>query len=269
MSKFSRRLQSLADKATQFKQVIESVPPKVSDIRDALLTTTGQLQQMRADVQSAVAGLQADTEEKLLQTLREIDAGAETFREAGFELTGVDMELGLNRRLIAHLGWVEDVPESTLRSVLSSCQSQRTLHAMLSAVVQAGKLADQVKLTNLGCEELVVHVGPAPTVRICWRSAGEEEEAASSPVTTHAASPPATPAAATSAFTSSSYFEPRRAAEPAAKPAPAHVPAAEHAPALPTAPTPAANPVPSTGGDWRRSALDRFKRMPDLSGTKH
>ena len=268
MSKFSRRLQSLADKATQFKQVIESVPPKVSDIRDALLTTTGQLQQMRADVQSAVAGLQADTEEKLLQTLREIDAGGETFREAGFELTGVDMELGLNRRLIAHLGWVEDVPESTLRSVLSACQSQRTLHAMLSAVIQAGKLADQVKLTNLGCEELVVHVGPAPTVRICWRTA-EEEEPVTTPVSMASTPLAAAPAAATSAFTSSSYFEPRRAPEPTAKPTSTATPEHVAAPTAVTAPAPAVSPAPATGGDWRRGALDRFKRMPDLSGTKH
>jgi hypothetical protein len=260
MKRITQRWQNLTQKAAQFKQVVESVPPKVADIRDAIASTTGQIQQMRADVQNAVAGLQADTEERLLQSLREIDLAAPTFREAGFELTGVDMELGLNRRLLAHFDWVEDVAEQDVRAALTKCQGQRTVHAMLSALVQAGRLADRVDLAHMGCEALVVHVGPSPSVRVCWRTPLEDVEAAPAPV---APTKPASVQApgAKSAFENSTYFEARTPAPIAATPSEPVLPPAATVPS----PLPAAYaPPPAEPGDWKRNALDRFKRMPNL-----
>lgn len=271
MKRITQRWQNLTQKAAQIKQVVESVPPKVADIREAIATTTGQIQQMRADVQNAVAGLQADTEERLVQSLREIDLAAPTFQAAGFDLTGVDMELGLNRRLLAHFEWIEDVPEHDVRAALTKCQGQKTVHAMLSALVHAGKLADRVELANMGCESLVVHVGPTPSVRVCWRTPVEE-------VPVPVAAPAATTAPATGSATSSvpnpvfgagSYFEPRAAVP--RTPASAAPVATEREPAAPPpsatmpSPLPAAYAPPAPErGDWRRNALDRFKRMPNL-----
>ena len=284
MRKMTRRLQALGDKASQIQQAIASVPPRIMDLRESIVSTAGQLQQLRAEVQGAVTGLRTDTEDRLLEALQELDAGGETLRRAGFELTGVDLDLGPNRRLTAHVIWVQDVSEATMRSVLAACVGQSALHALLSALVQAGRVADGVKLDTLGCDGFVVHVGAAPVVRICWRT--EESAKAAAPerapaVAATAANPaPASEAApAVSAFTSTTFFEPRpiaggpiRVAPPAA--ALATVPSGAGAvPAIPASemvpvPRKVETAGPPASGDWQRIALDRFKRMPDLSGRR-
>lgn len=273
MRKITRRLQALADKAAQIQQAVASVPPKIMDVREAVVGTAGQLQQLRAELQGAVTGLRADTEDRLLEALRELDAGRDTLRRAGFELVGADLDLGLNRRLTAHLTWAEDISERTLREVLASCVSRPTLHALISALLQAGAIADSVTLDSLSCDGFVVHLGAAPVVRVCWRTPAEDEVAAPAvPTPAGQPAPVAVAAAETSAFTSTTYFEPRpRAAAAIQAPATPGVAAMSAAAAGSTVPLPAAVPgavpVPAAG-DWRRGALDRFKRMPDLSGPR-
>jgi hypothetical protein len=266
MKKIINKIQDLSQKAAQLKQAVESAPAKAAQLRESVLMTAGQLQQLRHDVQSSVSGLRADNEERLVQALREINDHAETFLEAGYELTGVDMELSPTQRLIVHLESRESVSEPTLRSLLSANSGRQTIYALLAALAKADGLAEKVQLSHLDYRKLVVHVGPTPSVRLCWRTEPIHEDAAE-PVrpaplaATVAPTPPALPT-----FSQSSYFEQR--STPPARPIP--TPSATESsstptPTVPAAPTSSPAPAPHPGGDWRRSALDRFKKMPDAS----
>ncbi|HVR34428.1 MAG TPA: hypothetical protein VMS21_01110 [Methylomirabilota bacterium] len=286
MKKIIRRVRHLGQKAAELKAAVESVPPRISGLREAIAMTTGQLQQIGAEVRSNMTALQVDNEDRLIQALREINDGAGTFREAGFELRRVDLELGLMRRLMVHLDKVSDVGEGLLGLLVESNRSRATLHAILSALRDAERLAGKVELSDLTYQGLIVYVGPTPCVRLRW-SADEvleeyidETEPASSPV----AAPASGPASSTSPFGKDSFFERRPSdsakaiastTEPEAAASPPPIPATSFSrpPAVPIPPVPPAATSPVSvavspvveGRDWRHSALDRFKKMPDLS----
>jgi len=130
----------------------------------------------------------------------------------------------------------------------------------LRALIKAEELADKINLTELTYRELIVDVGPTPAVRLCWRP--EEEVPMASPMAAVSQPAPAAPPVMGS-FGQGSFFE-----RPAVvKPAVLDSAALAGAIAAPTeASRPPASPAaPARVSDWGREALDRFKKMPDLS----
>lgn len=273
MNKLVTRLQVLRQRAGQLKSAVEAAPAKAAQLRDAVHATTGQLQQLRTDVQGTVAALKSDSEATLAETLVELDGGLGLLARAGYDLTGIDLEQGASPRLIVHLDQIEAARTEPLAQLARECAGKRTLSAILQALIRAEALEEQVQLGDLSFRGLIVHVGPVPTVRLCWRRPDGEAEEAVVPETPAPAAPPVSRPTATppplplSAYGTGSFFE--RATTPATAPRPASTTAAE-----PAGPTPAPTPVnappqteeaatPATG-DWRKDALARFKKMPDL-----
>jgi hypothetical protein len=289
MKRVIHRIQALGDKAAQLKHAVEGAPAVAAGIRDAVAVTAGQLRQLRADVQAGVSGLRVEDEDRLLEALREVSAGNDVFERAGFGVSGVDVELGLLRRIIVRLEKLEEVSLSQLRSIHASSTGRPTLQALLNALIKAEEMAAKVVLPDLTYRELIVDVGPAPTVRVCWRPdtvALDPAPAIARPASAATTTAPPLPTSSSSIFGRGSFFEPRPAtSSPAAQPAasslePATVAAATMpGPAGPTqtasvpagapAPVPVTTGVTTKTGDWKRGALDRFKRMPDLSKTRH
>jgi hypothetical protein len=261
------RLQALRQKAAQLKQAVDSAPAKAAQFRDAVNSTAGQLHQLRADVQGTVAALKSDTDTSLAETLVELDGGVGILARAGYELSGVDLEQGVTPRLIVHLDQLDLARTESLESLLRECAGRRTLQAIFQALIRAEALEEKVQLADLRFRGLIVHVGAVPTVRLCWRRAGElAEETAAAAVAQPAATPPPLPLPA---YGASSFFE--RAATPQPVPAAPVAPVTEQ-PSSALAPTrlpghqkPAVTEPVAATGDWRKDALARFKKMPDLS----
>lgn len=269
MKKFIQRVQDLSQKAAHLKQVVEAAPAQAAQLRDTVLMTAGQLQQMRHDVQSSVMGLRADNEGRLAQALQDINDHAGTFSDAGYELTGVDMELSPTHRLIVHLEKAGAVDESTLRSLMARNSANQAIYALLSALAKADAMSDRARLSHLHYCGVVVHVGPTPSIRLCW--APEEMAEAAVPETEVPAAqssvalpvPPPLPA-----FSQSSYFEKRPSVvtpPSASEPIPAAGSSALSEVASAGTSKPAAVLQSPPRGDWKASALDRFKKMPDVS----
>ena len=273
MKQFISKVKNLSQKAADIKAAMQQLPPKVAEVREAVAATTGQLRQLKSEIQYSVADLKTDDESGLTAALQEINASAGVFAKAGFVLSGIDLEISPVQRMLVHLANVEAVHTSVLRSLQSANQHRKTTHAILSSILQAQQMAETVELTELSYAEIAVGVGPVPSVRLCWR-AKEVEERTVPPVPgqTIPLSSPVT-AAAPSAFGQSSFFE-KRPAEPAPIAAQAHaVAVAAPAPAI-SAPLPAfperrsvIESEVSTGGQ-KEDPLARFKRMPDLSKLK-
>ena len=272
MKQFISRVKNLSQKAAEIKAAMQQVPPKMAEFRETIAATTGQLQQLKSEIQYSVADLKADNEDRLSEALQEINGSAEVFRKAGFLVTGVDIEVSPVQRMLVHLMRLEDVHPAMLRSLASSNQQRRTTHAILTSLLQAKQMADTVKLDNLTFSEVAVSVGPVPSVRICWEAETE--------VTTGHAHPPhlpavppipmsstvatPTPAAAPqSYFGQSSFFEKRPVTPPAA-------PVAESAQqvaqiVLPTATaSKASTHSAEAAAETKHDPLARFKRMPKI-----
>lgn len=288
MRKILRRIQDLGQKAEQLKAAAAAMPARAAELRETVLMSGAQLRQLRAEVQSSVAALRTDSDDRITRALGELNDNAESFREAGYELDGIDLELGPTQRLIVHLDKFAEVDPRRLRTLVQSCADQPTARAVLAACLKADETAGQVQLAHLEFCELIVHAGPVPTVRLCWRAPAGIAGSAPPPLPNTEATTP-TPASSSSPgrFGERSFFEsrgPSRPAEPktsvppsSVQPAPSTATsvtasatpvtaaAASLPPSPPPQPPPAIVPGAAPGADWRRSALDRFKQMPDLS----
>lgn len=268
MKKFIQRVQDLGEKAAHLKQIVEAAPGQAAQLRDTVLVTARELQQVRSDVQSVMSGLKAENDEHLTRALREVNDAAQVFLEAGYGLAGVDMDITPIQRLTVHLEKVESVAAPVIRQLAAAQAGRPTVQALLESLARADVLADGLHLSHLEFNEVVVHVGPIPMVRLSWRAPYQDEEKPSALPPTSlpdavTVSPPPLPT-----FGQGSFFEPR--------PVPVK-PASVHEVSPPAASS--SNPVADQGmepragseapeGDWRTDALARFKKMPNLQKRK-
>lgn len=272
MKKMLRRAKELSEQAERVRELLETAPERIEQAKGIVTLTTSQLQQLRTDVQSSIAGLRADTGDAVTAAVRELNEGGQTFIRAGYALSGVDMELGIAPRVTAHLERIEEVGIPAMRALLAPNSDRRIIHGILAALVKAEELAESTHFEGMEYTEVSIQVGPAPTIRLRWRSAASEVE-------THTAAPPPIPGAAVAAapspaaaqpaapattmFAQTSYFEPRSSVAKPASSAP-----------VPTAPEPTPLPVrqkspaPAAADDAKRDPLARFKKMPDLSKSR-
>lgn len=272
MKQFISRVQNLSRKAAEVKAAMQQVPPKVAEIREAVAATTGQLQQLKSEIQYSVADLKADHEDHLSEALQEINGSAEVFAKAGFVLTGVDLEISPVQRLLVHLAKVEDVHASVLRSLLAANQHRRTTRAILSSLLQAKQMAETVELGELIYNEVIVGIGPIPSVRLCWRPEETEPAPIVPPTPIISAAPPlaaSAPLAAPvpqSVFGTSSFFE-RRETVPAPAISPTIPPVGPESPSVAAPTIVMQQPLPATA-PTPLDPLARFKKMPELSRPK-
>lgn len=262
MKRFVSKVQNLSQKAAEIKAAMQQVPPKVAEIREAVAATTGQLQQLKSEIHHSVADLKADNEVRLSEAMQEINASAEVFAQAGFILSGVDLEISPVQRMLVHLTKVEDVHASMLRSLVSANQHRRTTHAILSSLLQANQMADTVEFRDLVYDEVMVGIGPIPSIRVCWRAEADEQAAIVQSVPAISVAPPLAASAPVaqpqpqSVYGTSSFFERREVAS-----APATIQPAT--PSVPTAPVVKAPLLIEPAGSV--DPLARFKKMPILN----
>jgi hypothetical protein len=281
MKKFISKIRNLSERAEELQAAIKSAPPRFAELRDSVALTRDQLLQLRSEVEAGILDLKTDDEVQLIDSLREINASIPVLQQAGYELSGVDVELSPVQRVLAHLHRVEDVSVSILQSLLSASSQRKLTHALLAALIQAEAMADEVDLENLVYFKLMVTVGPIPAVRLCWQSEDEAFVAEQRAPT----SPPSVPAPGASSLGESygkdSFFE----RSPAPRSEAARLPSAEKDAAGPSNPmaspagvvTSAPSVAAAKGGisqsrpgrkDWSSASLERFKTMPHESKYK-
>lgn len=262
MKRFVSKVQNLSQKAAEIKAAMQQVPSKVAEIREAVAATTGQLQQLKSEIQFSVADLKADNEDRLSEAMQEINASRDVFARAGFVLSGVDLEISPVQRMLVHLSKVETVHASVLRSLVSANQHRRTTHAILSSLLQANQMADTVELGELVYDEVIVGVGPIPSVRLCWR-AEEVATAVALPTPPSIAAPVVT---SQSPFGQGSFFE-RRTPQPPPIPASAVVTSQVSPSVTILAESSSVVEAGQTGSsaEVKADPLARFKKMPDFS----
>jgi hypothetical protein len=279
-----KKLQELGQKAAQIKAAVEKAPHAVEQMRGHIQITAGQIQQARADLVEAASGLRVESEADFAEVLREIHGSLDVFRDAGYELTGVDMEASQWHRLILEFDRIAAVPEPTLRYLLSTHTSGVSVSSILSAFVKAEELASTASVVGMEYTHLIVHVGMAPAIRLCWRSESTHSHKTALPeATTVVAAPPILPQTISSQppartlvptsspnFAASSYFENKPAASAHSGVEGESIHPHAESPAHPSlAPATSIHSrhgsVKSLGANWKQEALDRLKAAPGES----
>lgn len=265
MKNFIHKVQDLSKKAAELKQVIQSAPAKAAEVREALTMTAGELHQLRVDVQQSMNGLRANGEDRLLQSMREINDNTYTFEEAGYELTGMDLDLHLNHRLAVHFQKFEDVPHVKLRALINK-ETRETIKSILAGLLKAEESAANVEFTHLKYDGVVVHIGATPLIRMCWRSdTVRERKVETATVQQIQPSTPTAPQPSAPAF--GSFFEQRVvSAQPGVA---VQTVATSVEPVSEISQSSAQDSAPAEEkplvSPWSSDALSRFKKMPDLS----
>lgn len=266
MKQFIDKAQNIGRRAAELRQAVKNLPGQAAKIREAVTMTGGELHQLRADVESSIHALRADTEERLLKTMREVNDHALVFEEAGYELTGMDLDMAVNQRLAVHLERFEEVPHADLRALFDSqrCESVRSI---LLGILKAEETSANVELSHLNFVGLVVHAGLTPMIRMEWRVVDAPEEVAvktAAPAMTAPLASVASSAPKTSFPPMVSMFETRALPPGSGVPIPSASASPGPMPASPGAPIKFAPPEPA-GSAWSQSALERFKKMPGAS----
>lgn len=294
-----KKLQELSQKAAQIKAAVDKAPETVEGLRRSLQLTAGQIHQVRADLQEAASGLRVESEEDFAEVLREINASGHVFREAGYELTCLDLEAGQWHRLILEFDRIAAVPEPTLKYLLTTHTSGVTTSSILQAFVKAEKLAAEAHVVGMQYTHLVVHVGSAPAIRLCWRTdttrlstpvpvaspvptTAPVIAATATPVTMPTPVPRGSAPISSSSFATSSYFESgSRQTMPTAAAAgsfaaplrvesnhPSDVAARAETPPAPAHASPLQrrhSSIKALGANWKEEALKKLKSSPGES----
>lgn len=267
MKTITGKVQRLAQRAAELKQLAESAPAKIAQARATLTAATSDVQKLRADIISSVGTLRAETDTQLIQALREIDGSADVLADAGYLLERADLDLGPTRRVTVTLERVEDVDEIKLKHLISANSHVPMLHAILQAILKADRLTGSVDLEELSFTKLTIDVGLIPSVRVGWTTNTPRRAAfsAATPIP-----PPVVSTLPSSFAQGGGFFERKEAAATVqAQPVTLSTAAApvvvQQAAQVVVQPAPTPAPTATVQIPNRASALDRFKKMPDLT----
>ena len=258
MKKFAKGVQRLSQRAAEIRQAVETMPAKAAELRETVVATAGQVQQLRGELVAGAAAVRATVEAGAdpAAVLRELEDCAGLLAEAGFALEGADVDLAPVRRVRAHLARTGVPSAARLRALLTANAHRPVAKTLLAGIMQAHDFAEDADAGPLDWTHLTVDIGGAVGVRVGWRADGPSSGGSAGVTAVAEARPPV--------FSQSTFFE-RRPASQATEPSVEAPVAVAPAAAVRASDVPAAvAPAPAKPAA-RASALDRFKKMPDLT----
>lgn len=260
MKKFAKGVQRLSQRAAEIRQAVETMPAKAAELRETVVATAGQVQQLRGELVAGAAAVRATVEAGAdpAAVLREVAECADLLAEAGFVLEGADVELAPVRRVRAHLGRTGEPSAARLRALLAANAHRPVAKALLAGIVQAHDFAEKADAGALEWTQLAVDLGGAAGVRVGWRTEAPGGGGSAGAAGAGAEERPPV-------FSQSTFFERRPAVEAGATSAPGAVAAAAPAAVVRSGEVPAAAEPAAAKPAARASALERFKKMPDLT----
>ena len=223
-----------------WKNKVTTYKTKAEEIRAMIEEGAETIRDIRADVEGTVEDLKADSEEKMMESLENIQDSERVFKEAGYLLRAIELEMGFNPKVIAALKRESQIGSHKKERLLKQHEDNKMLSTVLTSLFKAEALENKVHLRQLTFSEVHIEMGLVPAVHVLW-----EDQAASGstssiqPVDKSKSSSGSSPFTSSSSFTSSqSSFISRPSAFTSSETAEAE-PAAEAEPvAEETAPDP-------------------------------
>ncbi|MBM40559.1 MAG: hypothetical protein CL483_01380 [Acidobacteria bacterium] len=147
---------------------IKKLKDKAEKIRTTIEEGTNTLKELRSEVEGTVNQLKADSEEKLMDTVTEIQESVNVFEEAGYELVGLRMEMGFNPKVVPRIHRVLEISDRDFDKLIEQHEDREVVSALLKALRKAEQLEDKVKIPNLEYDSVEIEVGVVPAVHINW-----------------------------------------------------------------------------------------------------
>jgi len=232
------------------KSRVEHYKTKAEEIRAMVEEGAETIREIRSDVESTVDDLKADSEEKMMESLENIQDAERVFKEAGYQLHAVKLEMGFNPKVVSVLRRESEISASKQERLLKQHADNKLLSTMLKSLFKAEALEDKVHLRRLTFHEVHIEVGVVPAVHVLWQ---DQSNVTLTPMPTAATQKEDTytsPFTSRSSFTSSSSSFPRSSfAEEAGEPKEIEAAPVEEAPAIEPEPVPQPEPAVATPED--------------------
>ena len=150
------------------KKKVEHYKSKAEEIRAMIEEGAETIRDIRADVEDTVEDLKADSEEKMMESLEKIQEAERVFKEAGYKLHAVEMEMGFNPKIVSVLRRESEIGARKQERLIKQHKDNKLLKSMLTSLFKAEALEDKVHLKSLTFSEVHIEVGLVPAVHVLW-----------------------------------------------------------------------------------------------------
>jgi hypothetical protein len=184
MRSLLKKSKALLRHSGRVKEMLRTMPETAAGIQDLVAQATSTIQQLRVDADSLMGDLKVENEAHFGEILREVSFAQDVLLEAGYIFGGASISMGSLPaawsvgkpalefgRLTIHLERTESPPKSLILPAAIEQQSSKTLKALFHAIQRAQDLADNMHGLGLVLDELLVTVGPLPSIKIVWSNA--------------------------------------------------------------------------------------------------
>jgi hypothetical protein len=158
----------MAEFIKNLKKKVEHYKTKAEEIRAMVEEGAETIRDIRADVEDTVEDLKADSEEKMMESLEKIQEAERVFKEAGYKLHAVEMEMGFNPKIVSVLRRESEIGARKQERLIKQHKDNKLLKSMLTSLFKAEALEDKVHLKNLTFTEVHIEVGLVPAVHVLW-----------------------------------------------------------------------------------------------------
>ena len=124
MAKFLKNLKS---KVEHYKTKAEEIQAMIHDGAETI-------RDIRADVEDTVEDLKTDSEEKMMESLDNIQDAERVFKEAGYQLHAVKLEMGFNPKVVSVLRRESEISASKQERLLKQHEDNKMLSTMLKSL---------------------------------------------------------------------------------------------------------------------------------------
>jgi|TARA_B100000959_G_scaffold287015_1_gene368651 hypothetical protein len=154
LEKWKNRVEGYKDKAEEIQALIQEGADTIRDIR--------------SDVESTVEDLKTDSEEKMMESLERIQDSERVFKEAGYLLHAVELEMGFNPKVVAVLKRESQISDRKKDRLLKQHEDDKIIKMILTSIFKAESLEDKVHLRRLSFSEVHLEMGLVPAIHVLW-----------------------------------------------------------------------------------------------------
>ena len=118
----------------------------------------------------------------MMESLEKIQDSERVFKDAGYLLQAVELEMGFNPKVVAILKREKDVGVSKKERLLKKYEDDKVVKTVLTSLFKAEALEDKVHLRRLTFSEVHLEMGLVPAVHVLWED--KSSKGISTPATT-------------------------------------------------------------------------------------
>ena len=152
-------------------ELFDKIRIKAEEVSGAVTEAVGEVKQAMTE---ATQELKSVGEDKLLENSNAISKNRTIFEEVGYTISGMEMELGLNPKVVAHFRRHAEVPLREQELLIAELEKKPPAEGnlpvlMLKSLLKVQAMENRVHLDQLALAEVTLEVGIPPSARITWR----------------------------------------------------------------------------------------------------